>query len=113
MTTIPSSSASIHAVLSRHLADIEAAGPRQGKYVYRFDNGMCLRITDKITIVGLLQASMFDGEETEFPMYSNVRNRRGDSTDLISFRLARKLDMEKLRGMLDELEVEDFAEIAA
>src|SRR4051812_13198876 len=75
--TVPTSAASIHAVLSRHLADLEAAGPKPGRYVYRFDNGMCLRMTDKITVVGLLQATTFEGEETERPGYDHIRNLCG------------------------------------
>jgi hypothetical protein len=111
--TIPASTASIHAVLSKHLADLEAAGERPCHYVYRFDNSTYLRVTEKVTIVGLLQASTFEGDETEDRHYSHFRNRRGDYTDIVSFRLARKLDMEKLQGMLIELEVEDRTEIAA
>ena len=105
MTTIPASVASIHSIFSKHLADLEAAGERPSTYVYRFDNGTCLNVDGpKATIVGLLQASRFGWEETESRQYVHILNGKLEATDVVSFRLARKLEIEKLRGMLAMLE---------
>lgn len=106
MTTIPASVASIHSIFSKHLHELEAAGEKPTVYVYRFDNGTFLNVDGpKATIVGLLQATRFGWEETEARQYINILNGRMEMTDVVSFRLARKLEIEKLRGMLARLEL--------
>lgn len=105
MTTIPASTAGIHSVFTKHLLDLEAAGEKPGVYVYRFDNSTCLNVDGaEPRIVGLLQATHFNWLETEVGKHSDIRNGRGEVTEVVSFRLARKLELVKLRGMIATLE---------
>ncbi|GGD31535.1 hypothetical protein [Aureimonas glaciei] len=86
------------------LMELETAGDQPGVYVYHFDNGTCLNVEgEKPVIRSLLSASRFDSSETETKTHGHIRNGRGEVTEVISFRLARKLAVKKMRAQIEKL----------